>query len=145
MDLTFESRIAWQNTGREGEGTAKLGGQELQFSAPYSMGGKGTGTSPEELLLTAVGSCYSGTLFALLMKEHLRVTSVDVQVTGKVTEYPIQAKFSQLVVNPTIVGADSSQVSLYEEAANKAREKCFIGKTIAGNVEYLVGTVTVEA
>ena len=67
-----------------------------------------------------------------------------VKAEGVVTDYPLKAKFSQLVVHPTIVGGDKSNHTAYEEAAHEAREKCFVGKTISGNVTYEVGTVQIS-
>ena len=140
-DLRFSTKLKWSGTGRDGEGTAELSAGAVTYSAPASMGGKGVGTSPEELLITAVASCYSGTLFGVLKKQGLAVEHVGIRAEGEVTGYPMQAKFARLRVSPTIVGADKSKVSEYRSAAAEARDKCFIGKTIAGNVEYEVGSV----
>ena len=75
------------------------------FSAPSSMGGRGVGTSPEELLVSAVASCYAGTLFHLLAQDGLPAEQVRVRATGVVTDYPgSAARFSQIVVQPTIRG-----------------------------------------
>ncbi len=140
-DLQFSTELKWHGTGRDGEGTAALSAGAVAYSAPASMGGKGVGTSPEELLIAAVASCYSATLFGVLKKQGLAVEQVEIQAEGEVTGYPMQAKFARLRVSPTIVGADKSMTSEYMSAAAQARDKCFIGKTIAGNVAYEVGNV----
>lgn len=140
-DLQFSTELKWHGTGRDGEGTAMLSAGEIVYSAPASMGGKGVGTSPEEFLITAVASCYSGTLFGVLKKSGLPADQVGVRAEGEVTGYPMQAKFARLRVSPVIVGADMSKLAEYRTAAVKARDKCFIGKTIAGNVVYEVGEV----
>jgi organic hydroperoxide reductase OsmC/OhrA len=61
--LTFESQATWRGPQRAGAGVLTTGQQRVVFSAPESMGGRGVGSSPEELLVSAVASCYSGTLF----------------------------------------------------------------------------------
>ncbi|MCL6442316.1 MAG: OsmC family protein [Alicyclobacillus sp.] len=142
-DLSFSTRLAWHGTGREGEGMVVIGDGEITYSAPEFMGGKGAGTSPEELLIAALGACYSGTLFGVLRKKGLPVEKVSIGAEGVVTGYPMQAKFSKLIVHPTIHGGDSKQDIAYRLASVEARDKCFIGKTIAGNVEYEVGDLHV--
>lgn len=142
-DLRFATQLQWQDTGREGEGIADLGDGQVTYSAPQSMGGKGVGTSPEELLIAAVGACYSGTLFGVLRKRGLSVEQVAIRAEGTVTGYPMQAQFAGLRVSPTVTGGDPTQTAQYREAAVEARDRCFIGKTIAGNVQYEVGEVNV--
>ncbi len=59
--------------------------------------------------------------------------------------YPGQARFERIVVSPTIAGGDPARVHAYEQVAAQAHDRCFIGRTIAGNVDYRVGWVRVEA
>jgi len=140
-DLSFSTDLKWSGTGRDGEGTVMLAQVPQTYCAPASMGGKGAGTSPEELLIAAVSTCYSGTLFGILKKTNLPVEEVIIQAEGTVTGHPLQSKFARLRVNPTVRGGDSGQLAAYQSAAEMARDKCFIGKTIAGNVAYEVGDV----
>lgn len=143
-ELEFPLQAKWSGTGKEGEGKITIGEQTLTYSSPESMGGKGLGFSPEDFLIAGVTTCYSGTLFGVLKKAHLPVTEVVIQSKGTVSNYPLKSKFSGLIVSPTIVGGDTSRLDEYKEAAEKARQRCFIGKTIAGNVDYQVGEVTIS-
>ncbi|WP_088005471.1 OsmC family protein [Indiicoccus explosivorum] len=143
-DLHFEAQFNWSGTGKDGEGRMTAGQQLLTYSSPADMGGKGTGLSPEDLLISAVSTCYSGTLFRTLTQKKLPAERVSIQSEGIVADFPVKSKFSTLIVNPTVIGGDPSRQKDYEEAAEEARENCFIGKTIAGNVDYRVGTVRVH-
>ncbi|QSO46667.1 hypothetical protein [Alicyclobacillus mengziensis] len=105
-DLSFSTDLRWQGTGREGQGAVRLRGKEVSYSAPDSIGGKGSGSSHEELLISAVGVCYSGTLFGLLRKKGLPVSRVGIRAEGAVIGYPMQSKFSRLCVSPTVEGGD---------------------------------------
>lgn len=133
-ELNFDTEVVWEGAGRDGRGEVAIGGQMLEYSSPAPMGGRGTGTSPEELLVSAVGSCYTGTLFAVLVRAQLPVKHLRVQAHGLVTGWPAQGKFSRIVVVPTIFGADATRRAEYEASAVRARDKCFIGRGIAGNV-----------
>ncbi|AQQ52366.1 OsmC family protein [Planococcus lenghuensis] len=143
-DSSFEVQLNWSGTGRKGEGKITIGQELLMVSGPENMGGKGVGLSPEDLLISAVGSCYSGTLFSLLALKGLPVQRVAINTESTVINQLTEAKFSRLLVHPTIFGGNPALQAEYEKAAEDARENCFIGKTIASNVDYRVGTVRVN-
>lgn len=142
--MTFSVELSWSGSGREGAGRVEGADTEIGYSVPASMGGRGSGTNPEELLVSAVGSCYSATLFGVLRRAGLPVSTVRVQAVGTVAGYPEQARFAQLTVSPTISGADTGRAYEYEHAAQAAHDRCFIGRTLAPAVDYRVGRVSVE-
>lgn len=143
LELTFEISAQWTGIGRQGEGEMTLGAGSIPYSAPATMGGKGVGTSPEEFLLAAVTSCYSGTLMRVLHQAELPGVTVEIKTEGQVTEYPEHARFSRITVHPTIKGGDVARQLEYEEACQVARERCFIGRTVRDYLDYTVGKVTV--
>lgn len=142
-DLRFEIDAEWTGRGRDGEGTIRAGEETIHYSGPANMGGKGTGTNPEELLLAGVTACYSATLFRVVQQAGLAINAVRIRTEGVVTDYPVAAKFSRLTVHPTIVGGSPSDQDAYVKAAQEARQQCFIGRTVQGYLDYSVGTVTV--
>jgi peroxiredoxin-like protein len=144
-ELPFQVELEWSGSGRDGAGRIRTDDLEIELSTPASMGGRGVGTNPEELLVCAVASCYAATLFGLLSRSGLPATSVSIDARGTVSGYPEQGRFDRLVVSPTIHDGDRSRVHEYEQAAEAAHARCFIGRTIAGNVDYQVGWVAVEA
>lgn len=118
------------------------GCHSFQFSMPGSMGGLGTGTNPEELLLTAVGSCFTATLAAILDVARLPVASLQVRVEGIVADYPgPSARVSTITVSPIFSGIEFGRENAYEHAAAKARERCFIGRHLDPQVSYQVGEI----
>lgn len=142
-DLHYEVQAEWSGTGKQGSGRMIVGEQSFEYSAPADMGGRGIGYSPEDLLISAVTSCYSGTLYGVLVRRKLAVKRIGVHAEGHITGYPSEAKFARLIVHPTIYGGDEALTEAYADAAAAARMHCFIGKTIAGNVDYEVGAVKV--
>jgi len=144
-ELTFEVELEWSGSGRDGAGRIVADDLELEYSTPASMGGRGVGTNPEELLVSAVASCYSATLLGLLRRAGLPAGALRVDATGTVSGYPERARFDRLTVSPTVVGGDPTRRLDYEHIARLAQARCFIGRTIAGNVAYAVGSVAVEA
>ena len=98
------------------------------------MGGRGVGTNPEELLVCAVSSCFTATLFGVLRRAQLPVDSLAVAASGTVTGFPGHARFARIVVSPTILGGDVERHAEYETAAEIAHDRCFIGRTLAPEV-----------
>lgn len=144
MELTFSATATWSGSGRRGEGRMRVSAHEILVSAPEQMGGKGTGTSPEELLLAAVCSCYSATLFRVLERHSLPIKELRVRAEGLVSDYPGAPRFARIVVHPVVLGGDTRHLSQYQEHAEEARDRCFIGQAIRGNVSYEVGQVSCE-
>lgn len=143
-DITFDVNLNWSGVGKHGSGDVTIGEQTIDYSGPKDMHGKGVGPSPEDLFVSGVSSCYTGTLYGVLYRAKLPVERVSVHAQGVVTGYPKEPKFSKLIVSPTIIGADTARAQEYEKATVDARNMCFVGKTIMGNVEYVVGDVHVE-
>ena len=142
-ELSFQVELEWSGRGRDGAGRILTDDLELELSTPAAMGGRGIGTNPEELLVSAVASCYAATLFGVLGRKGLPAGSVTVDARGSVTGYPGKSRFERIVVSPTIVDGDPGRVHDYERAAAEAHDRCFIGGTIAGAVDYRVGWVAV--
>lgn len=143
-ELPFDIQLEWSGSGREGRGTIVTDDLELEYSAPASMGGRGVGSNPEELLVCAVGACYSATLFGLLHRAGLPASAVRIAASGTVSDYPAHSRFARLTVSPTILDGDPARRGEYEQTAEAAHARCFIGRALADDVEYEVGTVTVE-
>src|SRR4026209_230190 len=101
-DLSFDVELMWSGAGGKGVGEIHTNNLTLELSGPESMGGRGVGTNPEELLVCAVASCYTATLFALLRRAQLPADSLAVGAIGTVTGFPGPARFARIVVSPTI-------------------------------------------
>jgi len=108
-DLRFDIELRWSGTGRDGVGEIHADDVSIDPSAPESMGGRGVGTNPEELLVSAVSSCYTATLFGVLRGARLPVASLAVDASGNVTGFPGKARFDRLAASPTILGGDPSR------------------------------------
>jgi hypothetical protein len=73
----------------------------------------------------------------------LPATSVTVDAHGVVGGYPGRARFERIVVSPAVVDGDGARVHDYEQAAVAAHDRCFIGHTLAADVDYRLGWVAV--
>jgi peroxiredoxin-like protein len=144
-DLSFDVNLRWTEVHGKGVGEIQTDDLALELSGPESMGGRGVGTNPEELLVCAVSSCYIATLYGVLRRRRLPVESLAVSASGTVTGFPGRARFAGIIVNPTILGADLTRRQEYEAAATTAHDRCFIGHALAPDVAYEVGSVRVQS
>ena len=106
------------------------------------MGGTGAGMSPEDLFVAAAASSYSVTFAEMLRALGLPQSSLAVHAAGLVTSDAGAERFTTVTLWPSIEGADSAQRQGYEKAAIAARNNCFIGRSIRGNIAYVVGGVS---
>jgi peroxiredoxin-like protein len=143
-DLSFDVELMWSGTGVQGAGEIQTDNLGLELSGPESMGGRGVGTNPEELLVCAVSSCFAATLFGVLRRAELPVDSLTVAARGTVTGFPGHLRFARIVVNPTILGGDIERQPEYEVATDIAHDRCFIGRALAPEVVYEVGSIRVR-
>lgn len=144
-DLVFDVASSWTGLGEAGLGEVAAKQRRYEFSVPTEMGGQGAGTSPEELLTSAVCTCFTSTLFALLSRARLPAAKLTVAAQGKVTGYPGKdARFAEIRVSPTVHEGDCARLEEYAKFACQARDRCFIGRTLRGNVTYVVDEVAVE-
>ena len=134
--LQFDVDLEWRADQRFGEITA--GETHACVSEPRVMGGAGTGMSPEDLFVAAKAS-YCVTLAEMLRAIGLPQTSLAIHAEGLVTSDAGSERFTTVTVRPTIQGADIAQRQAYEKAAIAARNNCFIGRSIRGNIAYVVG------
>ncbi len=144
-DLSFFVKATAAGSGKDREGIIAVDGLEVRYSSPGSMGGKGVGASPETQLNSAVTACYSQTLLAYLHKRRLPSREIEVKTEGIVTGFPQHDTYAKIIVHPVIRGASSAQRQEYQDAAEEARDHCFIGQTVAtGGVAYQAGEVALE-
>lgn len=136
MKHPFHLKAVW-NDGRNSEGHIEAGGLKTTISIPQEMGGPGTGTNPDEMLLGAASTCYLITLAAMLERayitpQHLTLESeAIVDVTNNVFTY------ERIVHKPLIVlqaDATDAELTKAERLAHMAEESCMISRAVAGNV-----------
>jgi organic hydroperoxide reductase OsmC/OhrA len=105
----------------------------------------GNGTGPEALLIAAVASCYSVTLSHVLERTSLPLTRVSVLADGLIADDSGKEHPTSVTVHPTIRGADTLRRGAYEKAAAAARDQCLVGRSVRGNVAYVVGRVSLQS
>lgn len=126
--------------GRDGKGEVRAdrSGTENPISVPPEFQGPGNGTNPEELLASAVASCYSITFGIIASNRKLNFTNLQTKATGYVNQEGATFTYTKVVLTPTITlpsGSTEDQLKLAEDIAHKADLYCIITNAIRGKVE----------
>jgi peroxiredoxin-like protein len=135
MSHEFIQTVSYQG-GRDGCGEIAIAGRELVFASPSSLGGCGKGTNPEELLLAAMGACYSLTLSIITAKSQPSIASVAVKMEATVveeTEPKRRLFFREIRLIPQIhlkPSAAAPDPAALQAACAKAESACFITQTV---------------
>ena len=137
--LRFDVDLEWRADQIVGEIT--VGGVRTTVSEPRLMGGTGIGMSPEDLFVAAAASSYSVTLAEVLRAAGLPQSCLAIRAEGLVAERPWRGEIHDRHGAPDDPRCRPRATQAYEKAAIAARNHCFIGRSIRGNIAYVVGDV----
>lgn len=134
--------VQWTG-GRDGKGTvsSKHSGTQIAIAVPPEFQGPGGGASPEELLSSAIASCYTITFGIIAANRKIPVRSISVEAVGQVEQSGAQFTFKSITVRPSIVleaEATEEQMKIAEDMSHKADLYCIITNAVRGKVEIVV-------
>ena len=141
MDVQCSMDAEWNSDERSGKIIMLT--CNVRYATLDEIDGSG-GSAPETLLIAAISSSYSIALSNILRIGCLPQTRVSVHGSGTIVNSCGRAQFDRVVISPTIQGADLCRQNAYQDAALAAREHCLIGRSIRGNVAYVVGDVVLR-
>jgi peroxiredoxin-like protein len=138
----YRVNVNWAG-GREGKGDVKAqtSGASLPLAVPTEFGGVGGATNPEELLTSAIASCYSITFGIIAANRKLPVQDFRVEAIGVVEAQGPSLTFKAVTIKPTItVGPDATDdhLKMAEDMAHKADSYCIVTNAVRGKVEVTV-------
>src|SRR5262249_53183775 len=98
--------------------------------APPQFGGLEGRWSPEDLLLTAVASCFTTTFRALADYSKFEYTDLEVEVEGMVRKAESGYEFAGILIRPTLTIANIEEWSRAERLLEKAKRLCLVSRTL---------------
>lgn len=134
--------VQWDG-GRDGSGSvsSKHSGTSVPIAVPPEFQGPGGGASPEELLTSAIASCYTITFGIIAANRKLPVSSIQVEAVGQVEQNGAQFTYRNITVRPRITldaSATEEQMKVAEDMSHKADLYCIITNAVRGKVEIVV-------
>ena len=138
----YPVKVDWAG-GKDGHGQfrAEHSGASLPIAVPPEFQGPGGATNPEELLTSAITSCYSITFGIIAANRKVPVENLQVEAVGQVEQNGPSFKYVSVTLRPTItLSADATddQVKLAEDVAHKADAYCIITNAVRNSVQIAV-------
>lgn len=138
----YPIHVEWSG-GRDGSGnwTAEHSGATLPIAVPPEFQGPGGATNPEELLTSAIASCYTITFGIIAQNRKLPVQSLNVEAVGQVEQNGPTFKYIGITVKPKITlsaEATDDHIKMAEDMAHKADSYCIVTNAVRGNIEIKV-------
>lgn len=145
----YPVHVDW-NGGRDGNGqvSAKTSGTTVNLAVPPEYQGPGGASNPEELLTSAIASCYTITFGIVSGNRKLPVQAVSVDAVGFVEQQGANIVFRKVEIRPTItLSADATeqQVAAAEDVAHKSDAYCLVTNAVRGKVEVVVEPTILKA
>ena len=123
--------VAWWTSGRTGIAKSDSAVNALHFTAPQQFGGLEGRWTPEELLLTAVASCYTTTFRAVADYSKFEYADLEVEVTGTVEKVESGYAFRRLATRPVLIVTNECDRSRAVRLLEKTQELCLVSRGLA--------------
>jgi len=123
--------VAWWASGKNGLAKCDSAPSALHFAAPPQFGGLDGRWSPEDLLLSAVASCFTTTFHALAHYSKLDYADLEVEVTGSVRKVSSGFAFEEITIRPTLTIADDQEQSRAGRLLAKAKQLCLVARALS--------------
>ena len=103
----------------------------------------GTGISPSELLLLALGGCTSYDVVNILQKKRQRLTGLEVEVAGVQDDDPPWT-FREIRVQYRVRGKGLREKAVHDAIRLSEEKYCSVAATLRGTVEITYEVVILE-
>lgn len=129
-DHRYRISAAW-SSGRAGIAKCENVPNALHFSAPPHFGGVQDRWTPEDLLLTALASCFTSTFRALAEYSKFKYVDLEVEVAASVQKLHRGYVFSEMFTRPllSIVRQQDHERAL--RLLQKTQELCLVRRALA--------------
>jgi peroxiredoxin-like protein len=139
----FRITASW-TSGRTGIAKCDTVPNAVRFAAPAHFGGLDGRWTPEDLLLTAVASCYTSTFRALADYSKFDYADLEVEATGTVHKLNSGYTFCEIVTHPvlTIIRAEDHERAL--RLLEKAQGLCLVARALSAKHIFLPSVEVAE-
>ena len=123
--------VAWWASGKTGLVKSDSAPNTIHFTTPPQFGGMEGRWSPEDLLLSAVASCFTSTFHALAEHSSFHFADLEVEVQGCVNKSESGYMFSEIVIRPTVKISTDEDRMRAERLMEKAKRLCLVSRALA--------------
>lgn len=128
--------VAWWASGKNGLAKCDSAPNAIHFAAPPQFGGIDGRWSPEDLLLSAVASCFTTTFQAIAEYSRFDFTDLAVEAGGCVRKVASGYAFEEITIRPTLSIANAEEQSRADRLLAKAQQLCLVSRALAVPIKF---------
>lgn len=127
---------AWWTSGQTGITKSESAPNAVHFTAPPQFGGMEGRWTPEDLLLSAIASCFTTTFQAVAGYSKFEYTDLEVAVDGTIEKTQTGYCFSRITIRPRLtIGDESGQVRALD-LLKKTKTLCLVSRALTIAQEF---------
>jgi len=123
--------VAWWSSGRTGLAKSNSAPNAIHFTAPPEFGGLEGRWTPEDLLLSAVASCYTTTFHALAQYSKFAYADLETEVEGTIGKTDSGYSFSEIVIRPNLTISTEGEQTRALRLLQKAKSVCLVSRALS--------------
>jgi organic hydroperoxide reductase OsmC/OhrA len=123
--------VAWWASGRTGIAKSASAPNAIHFTSPPAFGGLEGRWTPEDLLLSALASCYTTTFRTLAEYSKFVYTDLQVEVEGLIGKAETGYNFLELSICVDVTIAQEAEQERAIKLLHKAQDLCLVSRALA--------------
>ena len=123
--------VSWWTSGQTGIAKSDSAPNAIHFTAPPQFGGLEGRWTPEDLLMTALASCFTTTFHAIAGYSKFEYTDLEVEAEGTVSKTGTGYTFSAIVIRPSLTIPNEDKRERAINLLQKAKELCLVSRALA--------------
>ena len=123
--------VAWWTSGQTGFAKSDSAPNAIHFTAPPQFGGLEGGWTPEDLLMTAVASCFTTTFHVIAGYTKFEYTDLEVKAEGTVSKTGNGYSFSEIAIRPSLTIPNEDKRERAINLLQKAKALCLVSRALA--------------
>lgn len=127
---------AWWSSGRTGIAKSDSAPNAIHFAAPPQFGGLEGRWTPEDLLMTALASCFTTTFHAIAGYSKFEYTDLEVEAEGTISKTGTGYAFSEIVIRPSLTILDEENRERAINLLQKAKGLCVVSRALATEQKF---------
>ena len=123
--------VSWWTSGQTGIAKSDSAPNAIHFTAPPQFGGLDGRWTPEDLLMTALASCFTTTFHAIARYSKFEYTDLEVEAEGTVSKTGTGYSFSEIVIRPSLTIPNEENRERAINLLQKAKALCLVSRALA--------------
>jgi organic hydroperoxide reductase OsmC/OhrA len=137
MEKEYTYRVtAWWTSGQTGLTKSESAPNAVHFTAPPQFGGMEGRWTPEDLLLSAIASCFTTTFQAVAGYSKFEYTDLEVAVEGTVEKTQPGYCFTRIVIRPKLTIPDEQGQMRAFDLLKKTKTLCLVSRALTTTQEF---------